>query len=64
MMVQSVPSASHSKDAKFISYNPNPNAPGGMGGKQQRIIRMVEEQVKKNRISCAYNFCLHGRRNQ
>jgi SNW domain-containing protein 1 len=41
-----VPHAAHSKEAKFIQYTPNPNAPGvDNKNAKQRIIRMVEEQV-------------------
>eukprot|EP00616_Rhizochromulina_sp_CCMP1243_P018034 CAMPEP_0118963560 /NCGR_PEP_ID=MMETSP1173-20130426/1401_1 /TAXON_ID=1034831 /ORGANISM="Rhizochromulina marina cf, Strain CCMP1243" /LENGTH=603 /DNA_ID=CAMNT_0006911899 /DNA_START=94 /DNA_END=1905 /DNA_ORIENTATION=+ len=40
-----VPQASQKKDAKFIQYTPNPNAPGVQGGAKQRIIKMVEQQV-------------------
>ena len=41
----SLPSAPNAGDPKFISYTPNPNAPGVSKGAKQRIIRMVEEQV-------------------
>ena len=40
-----LPSAPNAGDPKFISYTPNPNAPGAAKGAKQRIIRMVEEQV-------------------
>jgi SNW domain-containing protein 1 len=41
-----LPQAAHSKEAKFIQYNPNPNAPGvDKKNAKSRIIRMVEEQV-------------------
>jgi SNW domain-containing protein 1 len=40
-----LPAAPNAGDPKFISYTPNPNAPGVAKGGKQRIIRMVEEQV-------------------
>lgn len=39
------------KEAEFIKYTPNPNAPGYNKDAKQRVVRMVAAQVRKG---CAY----------
>lgn len=33
------------KEAEFIKYTPNPNAPGYNNNAKQRVVRMVAAQV-------------------
>lgn len=34
------------KEAEFIKYTPNPNAPGYNNNAKQRVVRMVAAQVR------------------
>lgn len=34
------------KEAEFIKYTPNPNAPGYNSNAKQRVVRMVAAQVR------------------